>query len=93
MTVWINVGAINVATGERFSTKKSLREAILADPSIVKFDKTSVFSQVGRDQRDLYVYCDDIRDGEKLSVVGPDPYNDRRWYANICKQGNRLKIS
>lgn len=85
---WINVGAINVATGERFKTKKALNEALVTDPSCIRFDKTSIFGPP-RDE----IYCDEIRDGEKLSVVGPDPYSDRRWYASVSKQGNRLKMS
>lgn len=93
MTVYISVGAC--VNGSRPATKKVLREA-LADPAHrVRFDNTaaawfpseSSWDPAGDNLADLPV-------GVVLSVTGPDPYTDRRWYASVTRLANgKIKVS
>lgn len=61
--------------GRNFKTKKALREAYADDPTQVEFADTSAFNPRG------------VLNGAELTpidvIVGPDPYRDRRWYANV----------
>lgn len=86
--MWINCGAINILTGQRFKTKKALKEAVKTDASIVKFDRTTLELFGSGD-----LFCDEIPEGAKLSVVGPDPFSDRRWYATVERRGDVVKVS
>lgn len=71
-----NVGAYGPGEN-RVPNKKTLRELLLNDPSSVKFDCTSI-RQEGR------IICgDNIPPGMTLVVVLPDPYESRRYYANV----------
>lgn len=74
---YINVGA-RVA-GNTKPTKKALKDALKSDPTTVTFYTTDAFgpwySKTFRG--------DDIPAGFKLSVVGPDPYRERTWYATV----------
>jgi hypothetical protein len=67
------------AGGRNFPTKKSLREAVKADQSVY-FTDTSAFSNRGT------VTADGLTPSDV--VVGPDPYRQRNWYANV--QGGRV---
>jgi len=75
---FINVGSF--VDGVRPKTKKALREAVADDPNMtrVHFDATSVFDTQARYSAQHTVATDDV-----LVVVGPDPYNNRKWYANV----------
>lgn len=76
---WINVGAF--INGERPRSKKQLKEIMLATPQNVKFDATSMM-EVGRTIRG-----DELPVGDKLTVTGPDPYSNRKWYATVTDDG------
>jgi hypothetical protein len=74
MIGYTNVGALD-ENGKRFQTKKALKEAIAQSKKVI-FDGTSLFDS-GR----TFIISDSNL--TTLSVVGPDPYNDRKWYATI----------
>ena len=89
---FINCGAL--IDGLRPLTKKELREAVAAYPDSVSFDATSIIIQpaeggYGTPQASL----DAVREGHKLSVVGPDPFTNRRWYATVEMGKNGIKVS
>jgi hypothetical protein len=69
-----NAGAFD-QNGRRFATKKALKEAV-AQGKPVTFDGTSLFDS-GR----TYLVSD--TNLTTLTVVGPDPYNSRKWYATV----------
>ncbi len=72
---FINVGAS--LNGARIASKAALKRAIKDTPDAVEFDSTSPMGQ----QYDGGPA--DIPTGVKLSVVGPDPYTNRKWYATV----------
>lgn len=76
---FINVGASD-AQGERIPTKAALKRALKEDPASVTFDRTAV---VGPDKGAGPIKGDDLPANDKLTVVGPDPYTNRRWYATV----------
>ncbi len=69
----------------RFPTKKAMKEAIASDPSSVSLEATSVF---GNEYGGL---VSEAPDGT-YTVVGPDPYTNRKWYANIVVSGERITV-
>lgn len=88
---YINVGAYVGETRpeNRPKTKKALKEAIAAGTEIVRFDKTAIdFDGAG------YLVTGDLTWGTKLSVVGPDPYTKRDWYATVELLANgKVRVS
>lgn len=90
MTIWINAGARD-ANGERFKTKAALKRALKAAPQSVAFDTTALATTARPDE---IVTASDLGNRprhteEAWTIVGPDPYTDRRWYATV--KVNRLK--
>lgn len=79
---------VNVGVNAPYcATKKALREAVKGDPARVLVYGTSVFGpQFGG-------AVSDLPEGTSLSVVGPDPYNNRRWYATIERRNGRIVVS
>ena len=72
---YINGGVRNLRT------KKSLKDAVKADPTAVTFYSTGMFGdQFNGPVSDLPV-------GATLTVVGPDPYSKRDWYASVTRNG------
>lgn len=63
--------------GTNFASKKAFREAMKNEPENVTFTGTSIFDP---DTQFSGVEC---RNHEPLIVVGPDPYRNRKWYANV----------
>lgn len=86
MADYINVGAKNAA-GDRIPTKKALMEALKKSPAEVVFDPTSMF---GRQQD---IRGDEIPENSVLSVVGPDPEKNRRWFASVSSDGRNIKVT
>lgn len=74
MTSFVNVGA----TG--YQTKKALREAVAANPAEVEVYSTSFLGT----RFDGFVSNLVETPHLKLSVCGPDPELDRKWYATIA---------
>jgi hypothetical protein len=56
--------------GAAYKTKKALRESV-GKP--LRYIETSFFGA-------------EYKADGKLTVVGPDPYNDRRWFATVTMQ-------
>ena len=79
MGSFVNVGAL--VDGVAPKTKKALREAMQADPASVTFYATSMFDSGAQ------YSGDDLPAGKKLSVVGPNPYEKRSWYATVTSAG------
>jgi len=75
---YFNCGAYG-ADGKRIPTKKQLRAEMADHPGEVYFDGTALVKDVGGYRGD------DIPDGAILSVVGPNPYESRKWYASVRK--------
>lgn len=83
---FVNVGAVD-DRGRGFATKKALKEALAADPSGVNFFGTSDFTPYHSDGNGIPL-------GVTLSVVGPDPYTSRKWYATVERGRDRgIKVS
>jgi hypothetical protein len=74
--IFTNTGARD-SNGHRIPSKKKLRELLASDASSVSFDCTAM-NQEGR-----IIRGDDIPPGMTLVVVLPDPYENRRFYANV----------
>ena len=88
MTTYINAGAIDKMTRKRIKTKAALKRLLKVEPQNVIFDTTSEFpnaeyEQVASDLGNRPHHAD-----EAWSIVGPDPYSDRKWYATV--RTNRL---
>lgn len=78
MNGWLNCGAYG-RDGQRIRTKTQLKAELADAPEVVYFDATGMFA--GTNGYSGHV----IPVGLKLSVVGPDPYRDRRWYATVTR--------
>lgn len=79
MTTWINTGAL--VSGQRPKTKAALRKALAETPELVTFDSTA--TQGARAGDLITATAGDIGES-KLSVCGPDPYSNRKWYATVA---------
>jgi hypothetical protein len=86
---YINVGALD-ANGMRFKTKKALKEACASAPESVGFDCTDF---LGPYQGMTFTSDDPQPYKVKLSVCGPDPYSERKWYATAEQTATGWKIS
>ncbi len=83
---FINVGAS--LNGARIASKAAFKRAVKETPEAVEFDSTSPMgTQFDGGPSDLTA-------GVKLSVVGPDPYTNRRWYATVERtNAGTIKVS
>lgn len=82
---YINAGA--KYQGRRVKTKAELKRLLKAEPQNVTFDTTSLHSSPET------VTASDLGNrphgaSESWSIVGPDPYTARNWYATV--KVNRL---
>lgn len=84
--MFVNVGCFD-SSGQRIRTKKRLKELLASDPKSVHFDKTALYDGAGT------VTVEELQPGTTLSVVGPDPYNQRTWYASVVKVDGKVKVS
>ena len=71
---------------QRAKTKKALKEAIANNLSSVTLEATSVF---GNEYNGSLESAPD----DTFTIVGPDPYRDRKWYVTIKKSGSIIKVS
>jgi hypothetical protein len=71
----IQGGARFECAGRR--TKKALKEAIAADPTKVELYATSSMGP------QFSGTADQLPEDAEFSVVGPDPYTRRDWYATV----------
>lgn len=70
--------------GQRFRTKKALREAVTNDEYVL-LEATSLFG-------DEYTGPLGAAPDGDYFIAGPDPYRDRRWYAHITKADDFVKV-
>jgi hypothetical protein len=75
---YINVGVYGL------KTKTALKGAIKNAPENVQFYGTA---------NGFCGTVHDVPEGTTLCVVGPDPYNDRRWYANVKRTAKGWAVS
>lgn len=88
---YINVGAF--VNGTRPKAKKALREALANAPETVLFDQTALPTFAPATVAGT-VRATEIPTGVTLSVVGPDPFTARRWYASVTRdRGGQVRIS
>jgi len=93
VTVYINVGALTL-DGVRIRTKKALIEEIV-DRNVF-FDQTAYVHDGNLPEtftvNDFYAATE--HKTIILSVVGPDPYTKRNWYANVeINKNGGIKVS
>ena len=86
---YINVGASDRLTGLRIKSKKALKEALSQDLASVVFDGTS---PMGPQDFAHPATVSALTDGHKLSVVGPDPYTKRSWYASVFLVDGKIRV-
>ena len=78
----INTGAL--VEGARPTSKKALKEA-LANGAHVEFDRTSAFESGTLTVAGI--------GADKIDVVGPDPYRNRKWYATVTVVNGKIKVA
>lgn len=78
---FVNCGAFG-KNGQRIKTKKQLREELASDPASVEFDTTSMFDKASGYSGNSFPQ------GVTLTVVGPDPYSKRSWYASVSRKAD-----
>lgn len=87
---FIQGGVKNVSanrSGEVIKTKAELKRLVSADPDNVRFYSTSEYgNQFNGPLSELHWSL-------ALTVVGPDPYNNRKWYATISKNKETGKVT
>ena len=83
---FVNVGAW--VRFDRPATKAALKRALADNPASVTFDPTSMFHT----GPSLYA-VDDITDGVKLSVCGPDPETSRKWFVTVERRNGKIRVS
>lgn len=83
---YYNCGAI--LNHVRVPSKKALKEAMANHPEEVYFEGTAEMFQTVEGYRG-----NEIPEGIKLSVVGPDPRTNRRWYATVEMVKGKIKVS
>lgn len=70
-------------------TKTQLKTCIKTDPSLVYLYNTAV---VGNGH--WSGYANDLPEDTQFTVVGPDPYTQRNWYATVQRAANgKLVVS
>lgn len=87
---FIEVRATDYA-GALFKSKAAMKRAIADDPAKVMF--TSVATLGPSWCGTAAEFLADGPANTKLTVVGPDPYTDRRWYGTIEVKAGQLKAS
>jgi hypothetical protein len=84
---YINTGAY-IGTA-RAASKAALIRAMRADPTGVRFDRTAAVLDEGGAE----LSGAEIPAGVRLSVVGPDPYNNRKWYATVELTARGVRVT
>jgi len=80
---YINVGADY--NGRPIATKTALKSLLKSDPLNVRFYGTSDFTPFGGDVTAI--------GSNTLTVVGPDPYRKRTWYASVKMTSKGVTVS
>lgn len=81
-------GGVRSLKSTPIPTKRVLKELAALRPETLEFYDTSHPVGVAP------IRLDTLPEGQKLVIVGPDPYNKRAWYANIERLSTgRLHVS
>ena len=91
---YVNVGALD-RDARRIPTKAALKRAVNNDD--IAFDQTAFPHDDGLpgliEPADVYRAIEQTGNEIVLSVVGPDPYNRRMWYASVTiGRDGKLKV-
>lgn len=78
-------------SGQPFASKAAMKRAIDADPAKVRFVGVASLGPVWTGSAAEFLV--DGPAGTKLTVVGPDPYTNRKWYGTIEVKNGKLKAS
>lgn len=89
--MFIEVGAIQTRSGAFFPSKAAIKRAWAADPASVTF--CAVGDVVGNQFNGPVTCPDDLPAGVKLTVVGPNPFSDRRFYGTVQIKNGKVVIS
>lgn len=73
--------------GGRYKTKKALKEAVAENHTPI-LEVTSMFNEGPTN-----IPFDALEEGKTYTLVGPDPYRARKWYANVRRDGGNIKVS
>ena len=81
-------GVFHIKQGkyERIKYKKLLEELVKSEPENIMIEDTSLF---GNNYKGVLT---DIKHGI-IYIVGPDPHNNRKWYASITKTKEGFKVT
>ena len=91
--MFVNVGVRyrndnpDIKPGTDIPTKAALKRAIADTPGNIELYETTM----GRE--DIWYTSDQLLIGVKYSVVGPNPYTSRKWYATVEKTAKGIKVS
>ena len=88
---FIEVKAVEYKTGSAFKSKAAMKRAIDADLGGVMF--LSVASLGPQWTGTAAEFLADGPVNTKLTVVGPDPYTNRKWYGTVEVKAGKLKAS
>lgn len=83
----INCGVLDAVTRERITRKKRLKVLAASEPAQLLFDPTSFYDQQGP------IRGDSVPPDIILSVCGPDPYTNRRWWAQVTLGTGKLRVT
>ena len=72
----------------RPATKKEVRETLRDNPEQISIENTSMFE--GSDFHGMIV---DLPEGSEVTIVGPDPFTKRDFYATIKRKNGALRLS
>jgi hypothetical protein len=87
---YINGGVTAIDPASPVKTKKALRDAAKAGGEDVVFYSTAAEWFGSQWEGRL----SEIPEGVSLSVVGPDPYTSRRWYAQVSRsKEGKVRVS
>lgn len=78
------------ATHDPIETKQELKELVADAPHRVEFYATAQFPP----QKGMTLVLTDLKIGQKLVIVGPDPATKRDWSANVeRKSSGQLRVT
>lgn len=69
-------------------TKKALKELIATNPASVILYSTDAFGPNAR----LSWSADKLDTSRKYTVVGPNPYKSRKWYATVTRTATGVTV-
>ena len=86
---WVEVEVTGYEIGGSYKgmpkTKKQLREWAKSADVAIYFKSISPFNSYNKAPADM-------QPGDKLTVAGPDPWKDRRWFASIVMNEDRKLV-